>query len=232
VSSTASTRADAIFDLLRRDILHGRFEPGQKLRLSELQSHYDVSSGVLREVLPRLAEQGLATAVPQQGYRVVTVSETDLRELTAARAALEPLVARMAAERGDVDYEGAVLAAHHALVRTPLTGEDGGVSDDWISRHESFHATVLRGCGNSYLLAAAERLRTISAVYRYWSAGETERVHRDLAAEHQAICDAAVARDGEAVATLLAAHIELTTRLLLQSVRRNAATRAPDPALG
>ncbi|GAB3561606.1 GntR family transcriptional regulator [Amycolatopsis endophytica] len=223
MNGTASTRADAVFRVLRHDILRGRFEPGQKLRLAELQSRYDVSSGVLREVLPRLAEQGLATATAQQGYRVVTVSESGLRDLTDARVALEPLVARMATERGDVEYEGAVLAAHHALARAPLTGEDGDVSEDWISRHETFHHTVLQGCGNSHLLDAAERLRRISAVYRYWSAGETERVHRDLAAEHRAICEAAVARDGEAVATLLAEHIELTTRLLLQSTGRRTA---------
>lgn len=232
MSATASTRADAVFDLLRHDILRGRFEPGQKLRLTELQSRYDVSSGVLREVLPRLAEQGLATSTAQQGYRVVTVSEADLRELTDARVALEPLVARMAVERGDVEYEGAVLAAHHALARTSLTGEDGEVNDEWAARHEAFHSTVLRGCGNGYLLAAAERLRRISAVYRYWSAGETERVHRDLAAEHKAICEAVVARDGEAVAALLADHIELTTRLVLQGVRRDSAVGAEQPAAG
>lgn len=232
MSGTPSTRADAVFDVLRHDILRGRFEPGQKLRLTELQSRYDVSSGVLREVLPRLAEQGLATSTAQQGYRVVTVSEADLRDLTDARVALEPLVARMAAERGDVEYEGAVLAAHHALARTPLTAEDGDVSEDWVVRHEAFHGAVLQGCGNGYLLGAAERLRRISAVYRYWSAGETERVHRDLAAEHKAICDAVVARDGEAVAALLAEHIELTTRLLLQGVRRNAAVKAEQLAAG
>jgi DNA-binding GntR family transcriptional regulator len=76
---------------------------------------------------------------------------------------------------------------------------------------------VLAGCGNQYLLAAAERLRTISAIYRYWTIEETTRVHRDVAAEHRAICDAAVARDADLCATLVADHIRLTTELMVSA---------------
>jgi DNA-binding GntR family transcriptional regulator len=214
-AGSGGTRADTIFLRLRGDILRGRLSPGAKLSFPELQRRYEASTGVLREVLPRLVEQGLATTEPQLGYHVVTVSIEDLRELTEARVALESTVARMAAENGDVDYEAGVLAAHHALARTPTADPDDAVSEEWITRHESFHLAVLQGCGNAYLLGAVERLRTVSAVYRYWTAEETERVHRDLAGEHRAISDAAVDRDGERLAALLSQHIRTTSELLM-----------------
>src|SRR5438270_5360420 len=71
----ARTRADRIYRQLRSDILTGRLSPGQRLPFAELCQHYDVSIGVLREVLPRLTEQGLVSAEPQIGFRVMSVSE-------------------------------------------------------------------------------------------------------------------------------------------------------------
>ena len=99
---------------------------------------------MLREGLPRLVEQGLATNEAQLGFRVVTVSPESLRYLTAARCAIETLVTRQSMEAGDLAWESRLVAAHHALSRTGPPE----AREQWMARHEEFHATLLSGCPN------------------------------------------------------------------------------------
>src|SRR2546423_2810206 len=124
-----TTRADRIYRELRADILSGRLCPGQRLPFAELCERYDVSIGVLREVLPRLTEQGLVSAEPQIGFRVTSVSEDDLVQLTEARDTIEPLVLRQSIEHGDLGSESTILAAHHTLTRTPGLTPGGDVHE-------------------------------------------------------------------------------------------------------
>ena len=135
MATEAKTRADLIYRQLRSDILTGRLCPGQRLPFAELCERYDVSIGVLREVLPRLTEQGLVSAEPQIGFRVMSVSEDDLVQLTEARVTIEAFVLRQSIEHGDLGWESALLAAHHTLARTPARTAAGEVNEDWLAAH-------------------------------------------------------------------------------------------------
>lgn len=210
-----SSRTDEAFQRLRNEILHGRLEPGQRLRVESLSKEYGVSSGVIREALPRLVGQGLAVAVPQQGVRVVSVDLDDLRQLTDAEIELETLVLRRSLTEGTVEWEATVLAAHHRLSRLSLRDEDGLINDDWATAHTHFHLAVLDGCTNRRLTGLAASLRDAGEVYRRWAdrpAAMTEKQHVD---NHRRICDLVVARDTEAAVAELRQHIELTTELIL-----------------
>ena len=94
MASESKSRVDETYRRLRTDILSGRHAPGSKLLSSSLCEQYDISSGLLREVLPRLVGEGLAISEPQRGFRVTPVSEDDLRQLTEARAMIESVVLR------------------------------------------------------------------------------------------------------------------------------------------
>lgn len=215
--SGSDTRASAILQRLRSDILNGRIVPSSKLGFAELGARYDVSTGVLREVLPRLVEQGLATAEAQLGFRVVGVSVDDLTQLTDARVALEAIVIREAVARGEISWESDVVAKHHTLERVGRDTDSGNITEDWLAAHEAFHLAILVGSGNTYLYEAAARLRSISVVYRCWSTPESQRTHRDVEAEHRAIMEAVVARDADLAVALSEDHIRLTTEQLIAS---------------
>ncbi|EME22616.1 GntR family transcriptional regulator [Rhodococcus triatomae BKS 15-14] len=171
---------------------------------------------MLREVLPRLVEQGLATSEPQLGFRVIEVSVERLNHLTDARVAIETIVTRAAIQNGDLTWEADVVAKHHALAR--LTDEAAGdsvIHENWLIAHEQFHLAILQGCSNPYLVDTACRLRSIAEVYRCWSAPEQELAHRDVAAEHRELMDAAIGRLADLAADRTEAHIRLTTELLV-----------------
>src|SRR5437764_786576 len=100
--TSAKTRTDEVLDRLRADILDGRFAPGERLKFAPLCQTYDASVGLLREVLSRLAEQGLVLANPQVGFQVTPISVDDLLDLTRTRMDIEGLALRRGIERGDM----------------------------------------------------------------------------------------------------------------------------------
>jgi DNA-binding GntR family transcriptional regulator len=179
-----------------------------------------VSTGVLREVLTRLVEQGLASTEAQLGFRVVEVSVNELAQLTTARVWLETTVLREAVEHADIAWETDVVARHHALARCGAAAPDrvsDEIPEEWLTAHEAFHVALLAGCPNHYLVDYATRLRAIAEVYRCWSRPEQLRTHRDIPAEHRAIMEAAIARDADLAVSLIEEHIRRTTELLIAS---------------
>lgn len=214
---SSSTRAALAYEELRRDILNGRYEPGSRLRLEELSERYAVSSSVLREVLPRLVGQGLALQLPQQGFRVMSISTVDLHQLTEARVVVETLVLRQSLAHGDADWEAQVVATHHRLSRTPHILPTGDINEEWAVAHNRFHNALLAGCANERLRGIAASLRDSAEVYRHWSKSSAKVQQRDIAGEHLALQDLAIKRDVKAATQALRRHIELTTELLLRN---------------
>jgi DNA-binding GntR family transcriptional regulator len=199
-------------DRLRADILAGRFRPGERLKLADLQERYGAGMGVIREALIRLAEQGLVRAEPQVGFAVPELSRDALLELTEARVAIEGLVLTRALAEGDTRWEAGAVAAHHVLARTPPR-PDGG---EWSAAHLAFHRALLAGCNNRRLREIADSLRVSAELYLTWSQTIGREPDRDVAAEHEALLDAVLARD-PAAAAQLAAHLNRTTHNLLPS---------------
>ena len=210
------TRGESVLRAIRADILNGRLSPGAKLAFGDLVRHYQASTGVLREVLPRLVEQGLVTSQPQLGYRVVAVSVQELEHLTEARVAIETLVFGQSIRCGDLDWEADVVAAHHRLSQHPTHDGSGALNPDWLVMHRRFHRVLLEGCPNPKLREVAERLRDVSEVYRCWSIHGTARPG-DRDAEHQRLAETAVARDVDTAVQVLADHITKSTTLLIKS---------------
>lgn len=218
MTSAAPTRAEELYQRLRTDILSARYEPGERLKFPQLCSEYGTSVGVAREVLTRLASERYVVPIARQGFSVVDLSSDELIDLTVARTQLEGLVLEQAIKHADASWEAQVLAAHHVLSRTPMPDahEDPEGLAEWATVHEAFHAALLSGCPSRRLRETAQSLRDEAELYRRWS-GALQAAERDVAAEHQAITDAVMARDSELAVGLLRDHISFTTRILLSS---------------
>lgn len=217
VKPRAST--EAVHDALRADLLGGQYRPGEKLKFAPLCERYGASVSVAREALTRLVEQGLVESEPRIGFRVRSVSLDDLRDLTATRIDVETLALRYAIDRGDLAWEADVLAAHHRLERTPLLTSDSParVSDDWESTHGCFHATLLAGGRNDWLLGIAQTLRHAAEFYRRWS--QIKEPGRDVASEHRGILEATLDRDAELACERLRRHYERTATIVAEALQ-------------
>lgn len=222
-STKQRASTEDIYAALRGDLLGCVFRPGERLKFTPLCERYGASVSVIREGLTRLAEQGLVEAEPRIGFRVRSLSSEDLRDLTATRIDLETLAFRYSIERGDVEWESALVAALHRLERTPMH-EKGSttLTDEWESAHVTFHSALLAGCGSPWLLGMTRTLRDAAEFYRRWS--YTQQPGRDVAGEHRGILGAALDRDADRASQLLAEHYRRTAEIVQESLRSEPTT--------
>jgi DNA-binding GntR family transcriptional regulator len=213
------SRTEHVFESLRFDLLESKIQPGERLKLVELADRFGISQTVVREALTRLAEQGLVVANPKKGFMVMPLSIDDLLDLTSVRLRLEPMTLRDSIEHGDLAWESGVVAAHHALERTPAISEDPQYASTWRQCHRAFHQALCAGADSPRLEALVTQLRDSAELYRIWSRTLGHDTGRDVAAEHRGIMDAALARDTELATRLLAEHIARTRDALLEVAR-------------
>ncbi|MER6947439.1 GntR family transcriptional regulator [Nonomuraea sp. NPDC000554] len=209
-TSTKQMLSERVHARLREAIMRGEYVPSEALKPQELAQQHQVSLAVVREALVRLVGEGIAVRLPNRGFAVPDFSDRRWQEIAEARRTIEPVMLRLAIERGDLDWEARVRAAHHRLVRTPAYVPEEGeyYSSVWSEVHRLFHRTLLEGCGNPVLLDTFDRLWTASELARRWSAHRTP--DRDGAAEHRRLEEAALARDPDTAAEVLAKHLTLT----------------------
>ncbi|MFE0252697.1 GntR family transcriptional regulator [Streptomyces sp. NPDC059010] len=202
--------SEQVYAHLRDSIMRGDHSPGDALKPQDLAKEQGVSLAVVREALVRLVGEGFADRLPNRGFAVPAFSDGRWQEIAEARRTIEPVVLRMSVERGDIDWEARVRAAHHRLARTPAYAPDEGeyYSDAWSEAHRVFHRTLLEGCGNPVLLETFDRMWTASELARRWSAHRTP--DRDHVGEHRRLEEAALARDADTAAEVLAQHLTLT----------------------
>lgn len=212
-----NTRTDAVYTAIRADILGGRLVPGERLKFPLISERYATSVGALREALIRLHGEGLVKNQAHHGYTVTPLSHQELTDLTEARIELESLVLRLSVTAGDVDWESRLIAAHHRLERAPFfaDGDTDHPSDAWSSAHAAFHLALIDACPNRHLLDIARGLREEAELYRQWSVSFGQEPDRDLAQEHAALRDAALAKDPDLAADLIRDHIAHTAKLLI-----------------
>ena len=213
----AETLGAGVYDRLRAAVLGGRYQPGERLRPVDLAAEYAVGAGVVREALTRLAEQRLLVAEPNRGYRVMSVSAEQISELVELRRVNECAALRLSVERGDLAWEGRVLAAHHHVTALGLDDD----RDAWSLAHKDFHQALIAGCGNTRLVGLCEELFLESELYRRWSGEVLARdVHgehgpKERSDEHLALRNAALTRDADRAVALHEEHLRRTADLAL-----------------
>ncbi|MBF6181334.1 GntR family transcriptional regulator [Nocardia otitidiscaviarum] len=202
--------SEQVYTHLRTAIMRGDHPPGTALKPQDLARDQGVSLAVVREALVRLVGEGLADRLPNRGFAVPEYSDRRWQEIAEARRTVEPVLLRLSIERGDVDWEARVRAAHHRLARTPAFAPEEGAyyTDAWSEAHRRFHRTLLEGCGNPVLLETFDRLWTASELARRWSAHRNP--DRGGAAEHRRLEEAALSRDPDTAAAVLTRHLTLT----------------------
>ena len=93
------------YDALRAAIVRGDIAPDARLVEADLSTTFAMSRGAVRTALIRLEQDGLVVREPHRGARVRRVSDDEAVEILQARAVLEGLAVRQAADR--IDHAGA-----------------------------------------------------------------------------------------------------------------------------
>lgn len=208
---------------LKRDIIRGVFQPGEKLLMSRLKERYDLGIGPLREALSQLVAERLVVAISQRGYRVAPMSLAELNDLYDARAQLEGLILKLAIERGDDAWEAEILAKAHTLAKVMEVNSPDELLVVWDARHKAFHTAIASGCRSPHLLQVRQSLFDQVERYRHLWLRETvfsEDALERKRQEHATLVELILARDAERAAARMREHLMTPVPIITEVMQR------------
>ncbi|MGG7564886.1 GntR family transcriptional regulator [Rhodovulum sp. DZ06] len=200
----------AVHRSVKARIMAGEFPAGARLRPDALRGAYDVSASAMREVLLRLAVEGLVAQEEQRGFSVPTSDLALLGELMDLRVLLEGEGAVQSMRRGDMEWEAGLAAAHHKLAHIEARMRDAEdpahLVPIWTRVDWEFHDALLSACPNR---ALREEHRAVYERFRQQvvAATPTAGFRHETIEEHEAILNAAVARDEDACRKAIRSHL-------------------------
>lgn len=197
-----STLREQVANILRKRILDGTIQPGERIKEIDISNEFNISRGPVREALRQIEQEGLVQYEANRGCTVRELSYSSMNEMYLIRVTLEKLAVEIVAgvfsestiqkmEREIEELEKAV----HMRVLSEIVAHD-----------ETFHSLIV-------LEAKSERL------YRMWKSFEGENAaayytmnRNDLMPaehikrNHQWILNACKEGDVEKICTLLNEH--------------------------
>jgi DNA-binding GntR family transcriptional regulator len=198
---------DTVYLQLRDDIVSGALPPGAVLREAELATRFGVSKTPLRDALVRLQKDRFVEIPPYRSAVVVGYSRDDLREIYELRELLEGACARQAAFRISADALADLSRIVRASAECVPGGEViGGREDELAVLFDEFDLVMYAQARNSRVAEMVGNIRGHIQRIGRLTTGIPGRLAKSVA-EHQAIYEAIVQRDGVAAETLMRRHI-------------------------
>lgn len=195
---------------LRRDISFGSLRPDEKLKINELRSRYGGSNHSMRETLRILTAEGLVEATSQRGFRVTSATEEDLRDIALVRGEVEKIAVRLALEKGDIAWEGRVIAAHHALRKAEAAvaqNSDDLTALEWDEACRAFSFAIVDGCESRRVIEMQKRFFDQSRRFRLALLREGRLDFSAREKRQKALLDAILAREEAAALEQIEAEI-------------------------
>lgn len=188
-------------DSLRRLIVSGALQPGQRVNQEEVAARIGVSVAPVREALRVLEQEGQVTYLPRRGYFVTELRIADLEEIYELRAVLEDRTARRALPLIDDD----ALARIRAAARDCADAAERADVSAELEANRRFHFAILEAAGEVHAMRLIRLLWDSTEAYRalYYNAPQ-ERVAAIDA--HDRILAAIAARDADRLVRELDAH--------------------------
>lgn len=198
------TIKDHLYGVLRDHILGiDIYGSDDDLRLDERQlaAQLGVSRTPIREVLARLAQDGLVEIIPRKGVFIHRKTMTEILEMVITWAALESMAARLVTEKASDD--------DLLLLRRFAQGSIGESNSIPISEYSdaniTFHQTILELSGCALLKTTTDQLFMQMAAIRRRAIHEDDRAVKSVS-DHMQIIEALEARDADLAATLVREH--------------------------
>jgi DNA-binding GntR family transcriptional regulator len=154
------TSRNLIYMELRRSIILGHRQSGERLDPDALAENYGTSVTPVRDALQMLSQEGLVTIKPRSGYFVTHTTLKQLRDMLELREILEVAAIERAATR--ISEEQLEELEH---VHGGYTGGDDESTDRYAYENKRFHCLIARASGNQELEEMLGRLHDRLARY-------------------------------------------------------------------
>jgi len=194
-----------VTNALRKAIVSGELEMGQKISEKTLSQRLNVSRTPVREALKQLEREGLVEIIPRVGTCVRKPTEKEVTELFTIKEVLEGLAASEMAKRGHIPELENLM---QAMEKMEQSVEEKNI-DGYVEANTLFHEAILKGCGNSKLLYHYDLLIN-QLPYRqfvYLTLEQPDRLEKSVQ-EHKRIVEAIKSQNSKLAEQLMREHVE------------------------
>lgn len=196
---------DQALDILKLRLISGDLKPGEVYSAASLATELGVSNSPVREAMLTLVNQGLMESVRNRGFRVVPLTNHELRNLYDLRVMLEiPSMERLAKDHAETirQQHAEFSAIAHRMIDCAQTADIAG----YLLEDRNFHILLLKILDNEQLVTFVENLRDQSRQYGLKALSHQGRLVSS-AEEHLLILDALAKGDVPLTHTLMKRHL-------------------------
>jgi len=197
--------SDEVHTELRRRLIAGHFNPGQKLKEEHIAAELGVSRTPVRAAIQRLVSEGLLETGPKRGAIVSEWRDSDTEEIFELRVLAEGQAAAWATRHitpEEIDRMEALNARIEKAVRT----KPKGYLEEIQTANLSFHMALYESCGSARLRLFGTDLLQYPLVtggfYIYSDADALESIR-----QHTDIVNALGSRNSDWAKSSLTSHL-------------------------
>jgi DNA-binding GntR family transcriptional regulator len=187
---------------IRARIHSGEFQPGVKLSIDSLANELGVSRTPVRDAFGQLEREGLVTITSRVGVFVRRLTRSEAEDIYRIKEAVEPLMARWAAERPSATQRAAYRDAVAGLQAVAADGD----ADEYVKRLERCRRDLLRLAGSSPLHDILDVIDGRVRLLRYRSL-QRPGVLQISADQHGRIAAAVASGDGDGAFAAMQKHM-------------------------
>lgn len=204
---------DVVFKTLRKAILRGDLQPGERLMEIHLAKRMGVSRTPIREAIRMLELEGLVTMIPRRGATVAEITIGGMQDVLEVRGALDRLAIELACERITDEELEQLKNAKQQFEKAIKSGNVVSIADSDVV----FHEIIMKAAKNEKLVFMFNNLSEQVYRYRYECVKNTS-VHSDLVREHEAIYNSLLNKDKEKAVATVSMHIAKQEQSIIEKL--------------
>ncbi len=205
-----------IYNKLKKAIMRGELNPGEKLYETEIAKQLDVSRTPVREAFRRLQVDGDVTFLPNKGVFVTKHPPSEIKEIYDIIGVLEGYAAELAAD--SITPEGVAVLREFQARLTRFAADRK--YHEYAEENYRFHEYLIGLSRNATLFKSIAGLR--SSIYRYRFISVTIPGYLEkYVAEHEMIIDALEQKNTALAGEYMKAHVDFVKDILVAFLEEN-----------
>lgn len=204
---------EAVYDSLKKAILHGKLKGGQRLIEETLAHQAGISRTPVREAFHKLERDDLVSRLPKGGFAVREFTKEDVEEIFGIRIALESYAAYLATRHITEDKISLLGNKTEESEKALEKGEN----EKAVQLYTEFHDVLYKSCKSKKMIEMINNFRDY--FYRYRSALlHTPTGIKTSISDHRQMLEAMKKRNPKLVESLVRNHLERGKEIVLKEI--------------
>ncbi|MBN2396416.1 MAG: GntR family transcriptional regulator [Candidatus Atribacteria bacterium] len=201
---------NTIYKGLKKEIMSGKLLPGSNLVEREISNEYSISRTPVREVLWRLASDGLLEQESTGGYIVKKISLEEIFNIFQTREAIEGMAARLACQKGDDNFFSNIKELGERIKEIDIEKK----SQEGVFFGRKLHDLIIATANNVFLLEIYNKLRDLAALTRNITK-KSVLIEKKSQESHLLIINSLEEKDEEKSEYYMREHLRITCRMMV-----------------